>query len=122
MTAQYAVKFYRLVYETMDPLNGRIQAFGGLFLPQNVGQALPLMSYQHGTITLTNDAPSGGNGSENLAGLIFASSGYATLMADYLGLGSGPGFHPWLHARSEATACAACAYDVHTGESCEPTW
>lgn len=103
--AQYGVRFYRIVYETIDPLGGRIQASGGLFLPQNVGQALPLLSYQHGTMTLTNEAPSVVDSPWYAIGLVFASSGYATVLADYLGLGSGPGFHPWTHARSEATAC-----------------
>jgi hypothetical protein len=104
ITAQYTVKFYKVVYETIDPLGGRTQASGGFFLPQGVGKALPLLSYQHGTITGTNDVPSNGNAGESVVGLAFASIGYASALPDYLGLGDSPGFHPYVHARSEATA------------------
>ncbi len=104
VTAQFAVKHYKIVYATIDPLGGRTQASGALFLPQNAGAALPLLSYQHGTTTMTNDVPSNGNSEEVIVGLVFASAGYATVLPDYLGLGDSPGFHPYVHARSEATA------------------
>ena len=105
ITAQYAVKHYRIVYETIDPLGGRTRASGGLFLPQSVGKSLPLLSYQHGTTTLTNDVSSVANSGDFIVGLVFASVGYASGLPDYLGLGDSPGFHPYVHARSEATAC-----------------
>ncbi|HOX55920.1 MAG TPA: alpha/beta fold hydrolase [Candidatus Paceibacterota bacterium] len=104
VTAQNGVSFYKVVYETIDPLGGRTQASGAACLPQGVGRALPLLSYQHGTTTETNDVASKGLG-EAIAGLVFASVGYATVLPDYLGLGDSPGFHPYVHARSEATAC-----------------
>ena len=104
VTAHYGVSFYKVVYETIDVLGGRTQASGAAFLPQGVGKALPLLSYQHGTTTETNDVASKGLG-EAIAGLVFASAGYATVLPDYLGLGDSPGFHPYVHARSEATAC-----------------
>jgi pimeloyl-ACP methyl ester carboxylesterase len=67
---------------------------------------LPLVSYQHGTITLTNDAPSSMDLlGEVSVGIAFATSGYAAVVPDYLGLGDSPGLHPYHHARSEATAC-----------------
>jgi len=37
--------------------------------------------------------------------LAFATTGYAAVEPDYLGLGVSPGLHPYHHARSEATAC-----------------
>ena len=37
-------------------------------------------------------------------GVIAAGNGYFTVMADYLGMGEGEGFHPYIHARSQATA------------------
>ncbi len=39
-----------------------------------------------------------------MVGLITAGSGFVAVLADLLGLGSSPGLHPYLHARSEATA------------------
>ena len=104
ITAQYAVKHFKIVYETVDPLGGRTRASGGLFLPQIVGQTLPLLSYQHGTTTLTNEVASIANSGESIVGLVFASVGYASGLPDYLGMGDSPGFHPYVHARSEATA------------------
>jgi pimeloyl-ACP methyl ester carboxylesterase len=106
ITAQFGVKFYKVVYETIDPLGGQTTASGGLFVPQNVGKALPLLSFQHGTTTLTNDVASNINMGDFPIGLVFGSGGYATVLPDFLGMGAGPGFHPYLHARSEATASA----------------
>jgi len=101
----YNVRLYKIDYETITPLGARTHASGALALPENTGQLLPLLSYQHGTITQTNAAPS----SMNLAGEVsigaaFATTGYAVAIPDYLGLGDSPGLHPYHHARSEATA------------------
>jgi pimeloyl-ACP methyl ester carboxylesterase len=107
ITPQYDVQFYKLDYETVTPLGARTIASGALLLPVNVTQALPLVSYQHGTVTQTNLAPSSMNlfSSEVNVGVAFATSGYAAVTPDYLGLGDAPGLHPYHHARSEATAC-----------------
>jgi len=104
---QYDVRCHKLIYETVDPWGARTVASGALLLPVAVGKPLPLVSYQHGTETQTNLAPSSINlfSSEVSVGIAFASSGYAAVTPDYLGLGSSPGLHPYHHARSEATAC-----------------
>ena len=104
ITPQYDVRQYKLIYETITPLGARTQASGALLLPDNAPGTLPLLSYQHGTITQTDQAPSSMVG-EVIVGIAFATSGYAAVVPDYLGLGSSPGFHPYHHARSEATAC-----------------
>jgi pimeloyl-ACP methyl ester carboxylesterase len=76
---------------------------------------LPLLSYQHGTITQTNKAPSSMDlGTEVTVGIAFATSGYAVAVPDYLGLGNSPGLHPYHHARSEATACVDMLRSVKT--------
>jgi hypothetical protein len=104
---QYGVRFYKIVYRTIGPLGQPTLASGALLLPENFGQPLPLVSYQHGTVTQTNLAPSSMNllSSEVSVGVAFASTGYAAVTPDYLGLGDSPGLHPYCHARSEATAC-----------------
>jgi hypothetical protein len=107
LTITYGVNWYRLVYETIGPIGARIVASGGLFVPQATGMNWPLLSYSHGTTTQTNAVastlpPSGGG--EYLVGLVTAGSGFVAALADLLGLGSSPGLHPCLHARSEATA------------------
>jgi len=106
ITPQYDVGLYKVVYETIDPLGARTQASGAMLLPQNTGKLLPLVSYQHGTIIQTNDAPSSFDLlGEVSVGIAFATTGYAAVVPDYLGLGDSPGLHPYHHARSEATAC-----------------
>jgi pimeloyl-ACP methyl ester carboxylesterase len=106
ITPQYNVQCFRVIYETIDPLGARTVASGALLLPVGSGKLLPLVSYQHGTIALTNDAPSSMDlQGEVSVGLAFATTGYAAVVPDYLGLGFSPGLHPYHHARSEATAC-----------------
>jgi len=103
---EYDVSMYKIVYETITPLGARTLASGALLLPTNAAGGLPLVSYQHGTITQTNAAPSSMDiTGEVSVGIVFASAGYAAVVPDYLGLGDSPGFHPYHHARSEATAC-----------------
>jgi pimeloyl-ACP methyl ester carboxylesterase len=105
ITPQYNVRLYRVVYETVTPLGARTRASGALLLPDNVGRPLPLATYQHGTLTKTNDVPSGMSlSSEVTIGIAFATTGYAAVTPDYLGLGDSPRLHPYHHARSEATA------------------
>jgi hypothetical protein len=104
LTAQYGVDCYKVVYETIDPLGGRTIASGGLYLPHQTGINWPLLSFSHSTVTQTNDVPSVSLNLDAFAGVAFASVGYASVVADLLGMGSSPGFHPFLHARSEATA------------------
>jgi secretory lipase len=106
ITPQYDVRLYKLVYETITPLGARTLASGALLLPANAAGMHPLVSYQHGTITQTNTAPSSMDiTGEVSVGIAFATTGYAAVVPDYLGLGDSPGFHPYHHARSEATAC-----------------
>ncbi len=104
---QYSVRLYRVTYETAGPNGGRMNASGAFCVPDIPGSpALPIVSYQHGTITQTNKAPSSLDVSTEAAvGVAFATSGYAAVVPDYLGLGESTGLHPYHHARSEATAC-----------------
>lgn len=105
VTPVYGVTYYRLTYETIDPVGGRTQASGLLCVPNGNPSPLRLVSYQHGTLVEKTDAPSvNPTLSEGFVGIFLASVGYAVALPDYLGLGSGPGFHPYCHAASEATA------------------
>ena len=107
ITPKYNVRPYKLVYETIDPLGARTRASGALLLPDGLVEPLAMVSYQHGTETQTNLAPSSMNwiSSEIAVAAAFATSGYAAVAPDYLGLGDSPGLQPYCHARSEATAC-----------------
>ena len=72
-------------------------------MPDAITRALPLVSYQHGTIITKEDVPSRLS-TEIAIGIAFGSTDYLAVLPDYLGLGDSPGFHPYHHARTEATA------------------
>lgn len=107
LTAQYNVNELKVTYETITPLGEKTTATGLLCVP--VGCSLPsvLLSYQHGTSIKKSDALSNPEISEEKYALAIAASIYGEVVsaADYLGLGDGPGLHPYCHAVSEATAC-----------------
>jgi hypothetical protein len=104
ITPQTGVKVHKLIYETVDAQGLRTQASGALCLPDSRPAAgLPLLSYQHGTVTEREDVPSRLN-TEGFIGVAMATSGYAAVLPDYLGLGDSPGVHPYHHAKSEATS------------------
>jgi hypothetical protein len=63
------------------------------------------VSFQHNDIIRKSDAPSTyGFESQWFVGAAAASLGYITALPDGIGLGTGPGFHPYLHAQSEANS------------------
>lgn len=103
--ARYAVQMYAITYRTVDVTGQPTVASGAVFLPVNPTGAVPLMSYSHGTVVSKTDVPSNPNSQEGPdIGLVLASAGNVVAMADYLGLGSSGGFHPYVHAASEASA------------------
>ncbi len=88
-------------YETVDTRGALDTASGLLAIPGTfMTTASPMLVYQHGTTDRT-DVPStlGGNG---LPAIYFAGHGYYSLAPDFLGLGESRGFHPYIHADSEA--------------------
>ena len=121
MTLDYDVKCYRITYKTVNPWGKAVIASGSLFVPVGKLRA-PLVMYQHGTILKKSDAPSNKlnffdnissdlafDFSEALIGVLCSGKGFVTTLTDYVGMGSGEGFHPYVHARSEATAAVDLA-------------
>lgn len=103
--ARYGVRTYRLVYRTVDALGRPTTASGLLALPVSGPRALPAVSFTHGTEVYRGDAPSmQATGFEPAPAYTYASAGFATADPDYLGLGTGPGSHPWMDVPSETTA------------------
>ncbi|WP_204075510.1 hypothetical protein [Planotetraspora phitsanulokensis] len=99
------VDLYTLVYGTVTVDGKPTTASGVVALPQKRRRDLQTVIYEHGTMATRNDAPSLDGESDGQAiPIAFASAGFAGVAPDYLGLGSGPGFHPYMHAESEATA------------------
>jgi len=101
----YAVKAYKIVYNTIDVNGNKINASGLLAIPQKSRSAKSsLLSYQHGTIFLNRQAPSISQ-STTVAIMRFAGTGYVISAADYIGYGESTGqIHPYMHASSLASA------------------
>ncbi|MCC6232688.1 MAG: hypothetical protein IT580_08585 [Verrucomicrobiales bacterium] len=109
----HAVTAWRLVYRTIDAAGQPTIASALLVVPTGATNALPITSYQHGTVTRREDVPSRLNSEADL-GLILGSTGYLTLLPDYLGLGDSPGFHPYHHAATHASAVVDALRAVRT--------
>ncbi|MET8022337.1 lipase [Streptomyces decoyicus] len=122
---RHGVVAYRLVYRTVDP-HGQLTTASGLFvLPLNSERWLQAVSFEHGTGSHKDDSPSMQRGAFVSAPVIaHASAGAAGVAPDYLGLGKGPGLHPWMDIGSETTASldmlrAARAFAPRTGHVLE---
>ncbi|MFI1064768.1 alpha/beta hydrolase family protein [Streptomyces spororaveus] len=103
-TVRYGVRAYRLTYATVDPQGRPTTATGLLVLPRGGPHRLDLVSDTHGTVATRDEAPSGGAGYNRLTPYLHASAGRAVAAPDYLGLGGGPGSHPYMDTRSAVTA------------------
>ena len=104
-TDRYGVRTYRLVYRTTSATGKPTTASGLVALPLNGARRLSTVEFGHGTEIYRKDAPSTSD-DVFLTGpaTTFASAGFAAVAPDYLGLGLGPGEHPWMDVPSETTA------------------
>jgi hypothetical protein len=123
--ARYGVRTYRLLYRTVDAFGRPTTASGLLAMPANGKRRLTAISFAHGTESFRGDAPSmQPSGFEPAPAYTYASAGFAAVAPDYLGLGTGPGPHPWMDVPSETTASldmlrAARAYAEGHGRTLE---
>ena len=100
-----SVHSYRLTYRTIDE-NGKATTASGLFvLPDTNNRDISTITYLHGTMVGRDEAPSVADGSnDQSASYLYSSAGYATVAPDYVGLGTGPGQHPYLDVAAETDA------------------
>jgi len=99
----YGVKAYKVIYRTLNYDSTPTIASGLIMIPQSPEYCkLPISSYQHGTTVRKKDVPSRLSGNEKLITMAMASAGMISCMPDYLGMGDGPGYHPYQNARTEA--------------------
>ncbi|MET7602747.1 alpha/beta hydrolase [Streptomyces avermitilis] len=101
---RYGVRAYRLTYRTVDPYGKPTTATGLLTLPVGGGHRLDLVSDTHGTMVNRGYAPSAGEDFGRVPSYLNAGAGRAVAAPDYLGLGEGPGRHPYMDTRSSVTA------------------
>jgi hypothetical protein len=103
LVPDYSVDVYQVAYKTLDKDNELTDASGVLFIPQGI-DTLDLLSIQHGTVFKRDEVGSVNPLFYAFDGMIAAMSGYVVIEPDYLGLGSSPGLHPYLHAELSANA------------------
>ena len=101
---RHGVTAHRLTYATVTPDGKPTTASALLVLPTGGGERLATVSETHGTTAYRGYAPSTGENFSALAALLYASGGRAVVAPDYLGLGSGPGTHPYVDTRSSVSA------------------
>lgn len=100
----FDVQVYKVVYNTIDGRGEPTIASGALYIPKANPNDAPFAAYLHGTIIDEASVPSNLTGVEGAIGWAMATDGYVVALPDYIGLGESPGAHPYVHAKSEATA------------------
>ena len=99
---RYGVVLFRVTYQTIDYNGEPTVASGAIAFPDSMDDPAPLLSFQHGTVVARHRVPSVTG--FDLVSMGLGSSGYITVLPDYLGLGQSEGFHPYVHAQSLATS------------------
>lgn len=99
---KYDINIYKITYNT-EYLGKEISASGLVTFPVTI-KNVPMLSFQHGTMTKHSDAPT-----EDLTAYGFlssiASAGYIMLIPDFIGFGNSSDFlHPYYHSFSTVTA------------------
>ena len=107
----YDIEVHKIVYKTKTVAGKETEASGVVMFPK-LEKPLPLLSYQHGTITDESSVPSNitnfGIGEYGVMA-IFSATGLIVSMPDYLGYGaSSDQPHPYEHGKS----LAAASYDM----------
>jgi hypothetical protein len=105
---RFGVDLYRLEYETIDADHRPTWASGLLAVPADHATTSFAVSFTHGTELMRSGAPSTSVDSDDTwevsPALIYASAGFVASLPDYLGMGTGPGLHPFMDVPSEASA------------------
>jgi hypothetical protein len=102
--ATLGVDTYRISYRTVDVRGRGTTATAFAVLPRSPERRLRPAIWLHGTQSYRQDAPSLSECCDRAAAILFASIGYAAVAPDYLGLGDGPGTHPYFHAGTAVSA------------------
>ncbi|MDX1479116.1 MAG: hypothetical protein R3301_15485, partial [Saprospiraceae bacterium] len=98
------VTLYKVQYMTTGIQGETDTASGLIVLPdQFLVEEVPVVVYQHGTTNGPDFVPSRLTGGHDLP-IAFGAMGYVASATDYLGLGDSKGFHPYVHAATEAGA------------------
>ena len=103
-TVRNGVDLYEVRYRTTG-VDGRPTTASALtVLPRTGERSLRTVARLHGTLVYRGDAPSRADNLDRAAAILFAAGGNAVVAPDYLGLGTGPGTHPYMLSRPTVTA------------------
>ena len=102
------LEIHKIVYYTLNGRrDGLTLASGLVTIPKDTVCDFPLMDYNHGSL-MYDEAITDFKAKldQHYIGVPFAANGYVTAIPDYLGYGATPldHPHPYIHAKSEATA------------------
>ncbi|MER5302490.1 hypothetical protein ABT039_23915 [Streptomyces lasiicapitis] len=93
---RHGVTAYRVAYRTTNSAGAPTTASQLVVLPKSRTRHLSTVSWLHGTTVYRKDVASQNPDSgDRRAALLFASTGRAVSAPDYVGLGTGEGFHPY---------------------------
>jgi hypothetical protein len=102
---RHGVRAHRIVYRTIDIAGRPTTASQLVVLPKGRTRDLRAVSWLHGTTVFRGDVASMNERStDRAAAFLFAGAGHAVSAPDYLGLGEGPGFHPYGHPEGTVSA------------------
>jgi predicted esterase len=105
IATEHGISLYRVGYWTHDPAGRLVRASGLVAFPRGDGPLRGIVSWQHGTATQRDAAPSTPDPYNGvLAAAVFAGHGYLLVAPDYLGFGVSSELHAYYHAASVASS------------------
>ncbi len=106
---EYSIDAHKIVYNTIDTDGNPTPASGMMIVPADLISA-PVLVLNHGTVTKRTDVASEKliESFEGVMGILTAATGYIVILPDYLGFGESELNHPYIHAKSLATAIVDC--------------
>lgn len=109
-----AVNLYRVSYSSVIPERGNqlTTAYGLIAIPDTDARAMPMVSYQHGTVYGKQEVPSFPDNSTETRLMLaqFAGQGYIVIGADYFGMGLSTEKEGYLVKASHQQACLDMYY------------
>ena len=98
------VDLYLVRYRTTGVDGRPVTASALTVLPHTGSRSLRTVTWLHGTRVYRGDTASRSDNRDRAAAVLFAAGGDAAVAPDYLGLGTGPGTHPYMLSRPTVTA------------------
>lgn len=103
-SVRHGVDLYLMTYRTTDVDGHPTTASALVVLPRTRSTTLRTVTWLHGTRMHRDETASRADNMDRGASVLFAAAGFATVAPDYLGLGVGPGHHPYMLSEPTVTA------------------